>query len=127
MSCQPPTLGTPITPEIVTKPQNPSMMTPSQTTRRMQRSPPPMQGRFESMSFWRIQMEPTASKEYIEFVNTACDEDINVDGWTVTDGQGTVRHTFSGTLPVGEAVKVLFDQGEHSALFPMPFPQQPPT
>lgn len=114
MSCQPPTLDTPNHPgnrddttESIDEDATPDDAVDAE-------EPTTDAGAIRINEFLADPDGTDRGQEYIEFVNTG-DEDINIDGWTVTDGQGTVRHTFSGMLPAGEAV-VLFDQGEHSAV-----------
>ena len=50
-------------------------------------------------------------EEFVEIVNTS-DEDVSLEGWSLSDEVGSDRHVFSGTLPAGGGL-VIFDTGEH--------------
>ncbi len=50
-------------------------------------------------------------QEFVEIVNTS-EEDISLEGWSLSDASSSDRHVFSGTLAAGAGL-VVFDTGEH--------------
>jgi phosphatidylserine/phosphatidylglycerophosphate/cardiolipin synthase-like enzyme len=50
-------------------------------------------------------------EEFVELVNTS-EEDISLEGWSLSDESGSDRHVFSGTLAAGAGL-VVFDMGDH--------------
>jgi phosphatidylserine/phosphatidylglycerophosphate/cardiolipin synthase-like enzyme len=50
-------------------------------------------------------------QEFVEIVNTS-DEDVSLEGWSLSDAASSDRHVFSGTLAAGAGL-VVFDTGKH--------------
>ncbi|MDG1480935.1 MAG: phospholipase D-like domain-containing protein [Myxococcota bacterium] len=50
-------------------------------------------------------------QEFVEIVNTS-EEDISLEGWSLSDEASSDRHVFSGILAAGAGL-VVFDMGEH--------------
>jgi hypothetical protein len=51
-------------------------------------------------------------QEFVEIVNTS-DEDVSLEGWSLSDAASSDRHVFSGTLAAGAGL-VVFDTGKHN-------------